>query len=873
MAPMYAHDFDTGTAEGKDLLGGKGDGLATMTRLGLPVPPGFTLTTEACLRYLADDALPGDMWQETLDAVHRLEAKTGRTLGGANGTPLLVSVRSGSKFSMPGMMDTVLNLGMNDDVVKVLASWSENEHFAWDAYRRFVQTYGKVVLRIGEGLFQEVLTDLRNGRGVEDDSELTAEDLEAATRRFQEIVSRAGHDLPRDPVEQLRTSIAAVFDSWNNRRAVEYRRLHGLSDDLGTACNVQMMVFGDLGFDSGTGVCFTRDPATGEATPYGDYLPNAQGEDVVAGIRRTLGLDALGERHPDQHDELVDVMRTLEAHYRDMCDIEFTIERERLWILQTRVGKRTAAAAVRMAVEMAHEGLIDRDTALLRVEPTSLEQMLHPRLDTPITAEPLASGLNASPGAASGRAVFDADRAVEVAADGTPVILVRIETAPDDIHGMAVDQGILTSHGGRTSHAAVVARGMGTPAVTGVSGIVVDEEGGRFTAGSTVVEDGDVITLDGGTGTVYLGELPLTPPEPTPEMEELLGWANEVKTLGVRANADDERGAIEALRWGAEGIGLARTEHMFMGDRLPIVRNVILGKDVEESLAELHDAQIEDFERLLGAMDGLPVVVRLLDPPLHEFLPSQIDLLAERGRLEDAGEETGSVDEMLAAVRRLEETNPMMGLRGVRLGIVHPGLYRIQVQAAVEAVRRRRAAGGDPHLELMVPLVSTPAELAPIVDMIAEECEGAEIGDVPVGTMIEIPRAALLAAEFAALARFFSFGTNDLTQMTFGISRDDAQDAFLTQYLEEGVLRSDPFVTLDLAGVGRLVELAATEGRAARKDLEVGICGEHGGDPATIAFCHRLGMDYVSCSPPRVPIARLAAAQAALGAVPEPTTV
>jgi pyruvate, orthophosphate dikinase len=873
MAPMYAHDFDAGTAAGKDLLGGKGDGLATMTRLGLPVPPGFTLTTEACLRYLSAGTLPDDMWRETLDAVHRLEEETGRTLGATEGTPLLVSVRSGSKFSMPGMMDTVLNLGMNDAVVEALASWSGNEHFAWDAYRRFVQTYGKVVLRVEESEFQDVLTELREARGVADDSQLAPEDLETATRRFQQAVVDTGLAIPDDPVEQLRTSIAAVFASWNNRRAVEYRRLHGLADDLGTACNVQMMVFGDLGDDSGTGVCFTRDPATGEAVPYGDYLPNAQGEDVVAGIRRTLGLDALRERHPDQHRELVEVMGTLERHYRDMCDIEFTIERERLWILQTRVGKRTAAAAVRMAVEMAHEGLIDRDAALLRVEPTSLEQMLHPRLDTPIVAEPLASGLNASPGAASGQAVFDADRAVEVAGEGRPVILVRWETTPDDIHGMAVAEGILTSHGGRTSHAAVVARGMGTPAVTGVSGIVVDEGARRFTAGSTVVEEGDVITLDGGAGTVYLGELPLTRPEPTPEMEELLGWADGVKTLGVRANADDERGATEALRWGAEGIGLARTEHMFMGERLPIVRNVILGKDVEESLAALHDAQIDDFERLLTAMDGLPVVVRLLDPPLHEFLPSQIDLLGERSRLEAASEETTVVDEMLTAVQRLQETNPMMGLRGVRLGIVHPGLYRIQVQAAVEAVRRRRAAGGDPHLELMVPLVSTPAELAPIVEMIAAECESAGVGDIPVGTMIEIPRAALRASELAGMARFFSFGTNDLTQMTFGISRDDAQDAFLTKYLEDGVLRSDPFVTLDVAGVGRLVELAAAEGRAANPDLEVGICGEHGGDPATIAFCHRIGMDYVSCSPLRVPIARLAAAHAALGAVAEATTV
>jgi pyruvate, orthophosphate dikinase len=873
---MYVFEFDAepqDDEEDKDLLGGKGAGLATMTRLGLSVPPGFTLTTEACLRYLADEELPDEVWSETLEALERLERKTGRSFGATEGPPLLVSVRSGSKFSMPGMMDTVLNLGLNDPVREALERWSESPHFAWDAYRRFIQTYGKVVLGVGESAFQSVLEELREARGVDDDSELTAEDLGQAARRFREAVADADASTPDDPVEQLRTAIGSVFASWNNRRARDYRRLHGLSDDLGTACNVQMMVFGDLGDDSGTGVCFTRDPATGEAIAYGDYLPNAQGEDVVAGIRRTLGLDDLAERHPDQHRELVGVMETLETHYRDMLDIEFTIERGKLWILQTRVGKRTAAAAVRMAVEMTHEGLIDRDTALLRVEPNSLEQLLHPRLERPEEHEPLASGLNASPGAASGQAVFDADRAVEVAAEGTPVILVRWETTPDDIHGMAAAEGILTSHGGRTSHAAVVARGMGTPAVTGVSGISVDQEGRRFRAGSTVVEEGDTITIDGATGKVYEGELPLTRPEPTPELEELLEWADETRSLGVRANADDAKGAAEAARWGAEGIGLARTEHMFMGERLPIVQDVILGKDVESSLELLHEAQIDDFEALLAAMDGKPVVVRLLDPPLHEFLPSRIDLMAERAEAAEKGDDTGPIDELLDAVSRLEETNPMMGLRGVRLGIVHPDLYRIQVQAALEAVRRRRDDGGDPHLELMIPLVSTVAELAPVEEMIVEEAKRADVGDVPVGTMIEIPRAALTAAELAGHARFFSFGTNDLTQMTFGISRDDAQDAFLTRYLETKILDADPFVTLDVEGVGRLVELATEEGRRARPDLEVGICGEHGGDPATIAFCHRLGLDYVSCSPPRVPIARLAAAHAALGATPEPVTV
>jgi pyruvate,orthophosphate dikinase len=695
-----------------------------------------------------------------------------------------------------------------------------------------------------------------------------------ATRRFKEIVVATGTPLPEDPHEQLRGAIAAVFSSWNNRRASDYRRIHGLPDNLATACNVQSMVFGDLGADSGTGVCFTRDPSTGEASPYGDYLPDAQGEDVVAGIRNTLGLAAFAELHPALHAELREVMGKLEQHYRDMCDIEFTVERGKLWILQTRVGKRTAAAAVRIAVEMVKEGLIDRDAALLRVDPASLDQLLHPGLDQPVAAEPIAKGLNASPGAACGAVVFDADTAVEMAGVGTPVILVRWETTPDDIHGMAAAQGILTSHGGRTSHAAVVARGMGTPAVTGAGGMIVDEANRRFTSGPVVVSEGDVITIDGGTGRVYLGELPLTRPEPSDELEHLLAWADEVRTLGVRANADDGATAAEAARWGADGIGLARTEHMFMGERLPIVQQVILDEDPDNALAALQKVQADDFEELLAAMDGKPVVVRLLDPPLHEFLPARIDLVMERSELIAKHTDTADIDHLIAAVRRLEESNPMMGLRGVRLGIVRPELYVAQVRAALEAVRRRLAAGGHPHLEIMVPLVSTVRELARMEEMIQREVAASGVGiDVPVGTMIEIPRAALTAGELAAHARFFSFGTNDLTQMTFGISRDDAQDAFLARYLELGILATDPFVSIDVEGVGLLVALATREGRAARPDLEVGICGEHGGDPATIAFCHQTGLDYVSCSPPRVPIARLAAAQAALGATAENASV
>jgi len=871
---MYAFDFTAADGTDKTLLGGKGAGLATMTALGLPVPPGFTLTTEACRRFIDEDALPDDVWGEALMAVRRLEAATGRRLGATDGAPLLLSVRSGAKFSMPGMMDTVLDLGATLAVVPALAAWSGSEHFAWDAARRFVQTFGKVVLGAEEDRFQAVLTELRTARGVTDDSRLTADDLREATHRFREIVAETGSSLPDDPIEQLRMAVTAVFGSWQNRRAREYRRIHGIPDDLGTACNVQMMVFGDLGDDSGTGVCFTRDPATGEARPYGDYLPNAQGEDVVAGIRNTLTLDDLATRHPVHHAALTGVMGTLEDHYRDMCDIEFTIERDRLWILQTRVGKRTAQAAVRIAVEMVSEGLIVRNTALLRVEPATLDQLLHPRLHQPIEQQPIAKGLNASPGAASGIAVFDADRAVEHAAAGTPVILVRWETTPDDIHGMAAAEGILTSHGGRTSHAAVVARGMGIPAVTGAGGIDVDESSRRFQTGDLVVTEGDRLTIDGGTGLVYLGELPLSRPEPSQELEVLLAWADEVRTLGVRANADDGTTAAEAARWGADGIGLARTEHMFMGERLPIVQQVILGHDAETALDALEKVQTDDFDALLAAMDGKPVIVRLLDPPLHEFLPSRIDLLGDRAELVERGENTTRIDEMIEAVRRLEEDNPMMGLRGVRLGVVHPELYRAQVRAALAAVARRLEAGGHPHLEIMIPLVATGAELESMEKMIHKEMAAAATQvDIPVGTMIEIPRAALRAAELARHARFFSFGTNDLTQMTFGISRDDAQDAFLNRYLADGILESDPFVTIDTEGVGVLVEMATRAGRAARPDLEVGICGEHGGDPATIAFCHRIGLDYVSCSPPRVPIARLAAAQAALGSGADNATV
>jgi pyruvate,orthophosphate dikinase len=871
-----AHLYDFADTDGsdKELLGGKGAGLARMTSLGLPVPPGFTITTEVCRAAMASGEIPSDLWPEVDAAVSRLEEATSRTFG-AGPVPILLSVRSGAKFSMPGMMDTVLNLGINDEVVKALIEWSGDSHFGWDANRRFLQMYGNVVLGVDEHLFQEVLTELRAARDVADDSELTADDLEAAARRFRAIVERERPgQLPDDPMRQLRGAITAVFKSWNTKRAIEYRRIHDIPDDLGTAANIQMMVFGDLGDDSGTGVCFTRDPSTGARSIYGDYLPKAQGEDVVAGIRTPLTLDDLAGLHPECHRQLIEIMGGLETHYRDMCDIEFTIERDVLYILQTRAGKRTAAAAVRMAVAMVGEGLIDEKTAVTRVAPASLEQLHRPRIAGHVKASSaIVSGVAASPGAATGKVVFSSDSAVAQARAGEKVILVRPETTPDDIHGMAAAIGILTSQGGKTSHAAVVARGMGKPAVTGAADIQVDVEAGVARAKSDDLREGDVITIDGTSGLVFLGEVDLVEPESIPELEELLTWADEIRKLEVRANADTAEDATLSRSRGAEGIGLARTEHMFLGERLAIVQRIILSTSTEQreqALSDLEQQQIGDFESLLEAMDGLPVVIRLLDPPLHEFLPSRLELEHEMlGRVR-AGRPIDDLRAMSDHVARWEEDNPMLGLRGVRLGLMLKDLYRMQARAATTALTRRIEAGGAPHLEIMIPLVAAAEELIRMREIIEEEIARATAGsgvelDIDIGTMIELPRAALTAGEIAKAADFFSFGTNDLTQMTYGLSRDDAEGLFLRDYLEQGILSSDPFQTIDRAGVGRLIRVATKEGREANPELIVGLCGEHGGDPDSIAFVHGLGLDYVSCSPPRIEGARLAAAQAALG--------
>ena len=856
----------------KDLLGGKGANLAEMTSvLGLPVPPGFTITTDACRAYMAN-GWPKDLDEEVARHVFRLEKKMGRKLGDPF-DPLLVSVRSGAKFSMPGMMDTVLNLGLNDVSVKGLAKATNDERFAYDSYRRFISMYGRIVLGVEAEAFDEPFEKAKAAAGITSDAELPASALAELCEEYKSIVYKhTGRPFPQKPRVQLNGAIEAVFRSWNGARAIAYRVRERISHDLGTAVNVQAMVFGNRDDNSGTGVGFTRNAATGDNRPYGDFLVNAQGEDVVAGIRNTEDLDALGRHFPAIHRELLDIFDRLEAHYRDMCDTEFTIEQGKLWMLQTRVGKRTGAAALKMAVDMTKQKgwTLTRPEAVQRITADHLDQVLHPQFAAK-DLRVIAKGLAASPGAAVGRAYFTADDAADAADRGEDVILVRNETSPEDVHGMMVSKGILTARGGLVSHAAVVARGWGTPAVVGAESVKI--AGREFTAGDVVVREGDVISLDGSTGEVVLGEVTLSAAEPPAEFHTILRWADQIRKghLAVRANADNGPDAANARAFGAQGIGLCRTEHMFLGeDRLPVVRRMILASTDEaeaDALEELRRVQKADFEEILEAMDGLPVTVRLLDPPLHEFLPRVDELELKQVREGLTAEE----EALLNAARAWEEFNPMLGTRGVRLGVVKPGLYAMQVRALMEAAAERVAKGGKPVVEIMIPLTVTREEMHEargwVEAAIAEATASAKRKPrVIIGTMIETPRAALRADEIAEESDFFSFGTNDLTQMTFGFSRDDVESRMMPAYLEKGLLKRNPFETIDQSGVGELVRIGAERGRAVKPDLKLGVCGEHGGDPESITLFYDAGLDYVSCSPFRVPIARLAAAQAVIGA-------
>jgi pyruvate, orthophosphate dikinase len=881
----WVYRFGDGAAEGradmKNLLGGKGAGLAEMSNLGLPVPPGFTITTEVCTYFYAHEkSYPTDLRDRVADGLAALERSLGARFGDAN-NPLLVSVRSGARVSMPGMMDTVLNLGLNDQAVVGLARKSRDERFAYDSYRRFIQMYGQVVLGVDHHHFEELIENHKLETGTNLDTDLSAEDWRSVVAGFKEVVTQeCGHPFPQDPEEQLWGAIGAVFGSWMNPRAVTYRRLHDIPADWGTAVNVQAMVFGNMGPDCATGVAFTRDPSTGANAFYGEFLVNAQGEDVVAGIRtpqhltiagkeaNNSALPAMEEVMPEVLGELHKVRRVLEDHYRDMQDIEFTVQRGKLWMLQTRTGKRTAQAALKIAVSLVEEGVIDRDEAIRRIEPGSLDQLLHPMLDPSAKTTVLARGLPASPGAASGKVVFSADEAESFAVRGEAVILVRIETSPEDIHGMHAARGVLTTRGGMTSHAAVVARGMGRPCVAGAGDLRIDYEARTMTARATLVKAGEIITIDGSTGEVMVGEVPTIQPELSGDFATLMGWADAIRRLKVRANAETPIDARAARRFGAEGIGLSRTEHMFFeADRIGAMRRVIMAEDEtgrRAGLADLLPIQREDFAEIFRIMKGLPVTIRLLDPPLHEFLPKTEAEFAEMARL--TGREVRTIRHRVLA---LHETNPMLGHRGCRLGITYPEIYEMQTAAIFEAaVAVVKEMGEAVEPEIMVPLIATKKEfdiLRAMIDRVGKEVMAREGTVVPylVGTMIELPRAALLAGEIAKSAEFFSFGTNDLTQTVFGLSRDDAA-SFVGTYQRLGIFEHDPFVTLDVAGVGELVRIGAERGRATRPGLKLGICGEHGGDPASIAFCHEIELDYVSCSPYRVPIARLAAAQAAL---------
>ncbi|WP_375803484.1 pyruvate, phosphate dikinase [Streptomyces sp. A012304] len=886
----FVYDFTEGNKDLKDLLGGKGANLAEMTNLGLPVPPGFTITTEACKVYLDSGEEPAALRDEVSAHLDALEQRMGKKLGQAD-NPLLVSVRSGAKFSMPGMMDTVLNIGLSDKSVQGLAQQAGDDRFAWDSYRRLIQMFGKTVLGVDGDLFEEALDAAKAAKKVTVDTELEAADLKKLVTKFKKIVkAEAGRDFPQDPREQMDLAIKAVFDSWNGDRAKLYRRQERIPHDLGTAVNVCSMVFGNLGPDSGTGVAFTRDPASGHQGVYGDYLQNAQGEDVVAGIRNTVPLAELEQIDKKSYDQLMQIMETLENHYKDLCDIEFTIERGQLWMLQTRVGKRTAGAAFRIATQLVDQGLIDETEALQRVTGAQLAQLMFPRFDENAKTEQVGRGIAASPGAAVGKAVFDSYTAVKWSRSGEKVILVRRETNPDDLDGMIAAEGILTSRGGKTSHAAVVARGMGKTCVCGAEELEVDTKRRRMTVpGGHVVEEGDLISIDGSTGKVYLGEVPVVPSpvveyfegrmhagaddadELVEAVHRIMAFADRKRRLRVRANADNAEDALRARRFGAQGIGLCRTEHMFLGDRRELVERLILADteaEREESLKALLPLQQQDFVELFEAMDGLPVTIRLLDPPLHEFLPDITELSVRVALAESRQEPHENELRLLQAVHRLHEQNPMLGLRGVRLGLVIPGLFTMQVRAIAEAAAARKAAKGDPRAEIMIPLVGTVQELEIVreeADQVIAEVEAATGTELKlaIGTMIELPRAALTAGQIAEAAEFFSFGTNDLTQTVWGFSRDDVEASFFTAYLEKGIFGVSPFETIDKDGVGSLVRAAAEAGRRTRPDLKLGVCGEHGGDPESVHFFHEAGLDYVSCSPFRIPVARLEAGRAA----------
>ncbi len=895
----WVYLFREGDKDMRDLLGGKGAGLAEMTRAGLPVPPGFTITTEACNSFTAaGDKFPKGMWEQTLAAMKKVEKETGKKFGDP-ANPLLVSVRSGAKFSMPGMMDTVLNLGLNEQTLQGLTALTNNPRFAQDAYRRFIQMFGRIVMGIEAKKFDAIFDAAKEKYHARQDTDLDVNALREVVAQYKDLYKREiGSDFPEDPYKQLELAIGAVFGSWMGKRAVDYRRINKIPDNLGTAVNVVTMVFGNMGEDSGTGVAFTRNPSTGEDELYGEYLPNAQGEDVVAGIRTPLKISDMQDRMPEVYEEFRNIARRMEKHYREMQDLEFTVERGRLYMLQTRTGKRTARAAVKVATDMVREGLITKEEAVQRVEPSQVVQLLMPQFDEQAkiqarkTGNFLAQGLNASPGAATGLAIFDPDKAEKLGHEGKSVILVRYETSPEDVHGMYASKGILTQHGGATSHAAVVARGAGLPCVAGCEGIRVDEEARKFNADGREIKEGDPISIDGGTGEVFSGQIQTILPDfdKATDLKLLLEWADEIRLeksrkgkalspqvgLQVWANADYPRDARMARRFGAQGIGLCRTEHMFFEtERLPIVQKMILAKDDAERqiyLDQLLPIQRNDFIGIFEAMEELPTIIRLIDPPLHEFLPSYEELLVQVTELRVRGNDPQQLKEkedLLKAVAGMREANPMLGLRGCRLGITMPQITVMQVRAIFEAACEIKKRGINVHPEVMIPLVGHVNELKNQLSILEAEVkkvleeQGVQV-EYKFGTMIEVPRAALTAGQIAEYAQFFSFGTNDLTQTTFGYSRDDAEGKFLLKYVEDKILPDNPFQTIDQSGVGRLMEICVKEGRTTRPDLEVGICGEHGGDPATVEFCHRIGLNYVSCSPFRVPVARLAAAQAAL---------